>query len=243
MALRIASASNQRLITSTPFVTAYPITIGMWLLPDSLATNSTAWLLRNSSNSAIFLRVGANATQWFIAAADGSSTTQTAFGAATVGQWAFIFARWISATNRKMDVIEFSGSISHGTSATSRAITGIDGMAIGGSPDSAALAWNGRIAEFWLTNTDIQGDGLQLQDDYLRRLAFGGPFAIPRIGPDLLEYRTFRKHPTADEIGEVRYGRLGQRLWANTNAADIGAHPPLPSSYESPTASKSILMV
>jgi len=97
---------------------------------------------------------------------------------------------------------------------------------------------NGLIAEYWLTNTDIQPDGAQLDDNLLRQLAYGGPFSVPHIAKDLIEYRSFRKVIESDQDeapgDEVYWGGAGRQVWTNTNGVRRGPHPPLPGYYKRP---------
>jgi hypothetical protein len=94
------------------------------------------------------------------------------------------------------------------------------------------------ISEFWYTNTDIQPDGAQLNDDLLRQLAYGGPFSVPHVAANLIEYRSFRKVIESDQdeaVGDgVYWGGAGRQVWTNTNGVTRGPHPPLPGWYAKP---------
>ena len=99
-----------------------------------------------------------------------------------------------------------------------------------------------RVGELWYTNTDIQPDGAQLDDNLLRQLAYGGPFSVPCCAKDIIEYRSFRKviESNQDEaVGdEVYWGGAGRQVWTNTNGVTRGPHPPLPGWYRKPADSR-----
>jgi hypothetical protein len=106
----------------------------------------------------------------------------------------------------------------------------------------ASVPFDGNVAEFWYTNTDIQPDGAQLDGNLLRQLAYGGPFSVPHIAGDILEYRSFRKVIESDQdeaVGdEVYWGGAGRQVWTNTNGVTRGPHPPLPGWYRKPADSR-----
>jgi hypothetical protein len=86
---------------------------------------------------------------------------------------------------------------------------------------------DGKIAGLWYTNTDIQADGGQLQERTLRQLAFNGPFSLPNIAKDIVEYRGFRSSLASrqDDPSEVYY-RGTPPVWTNVNGVTLGPHPP-----------------
>lgn len=122
----------------------------------------------------------------------------------------------------------------------------MDAMAIGSQASATPTEFfDGRMAEIWYTNTDIQADGLQLQDALLRQLAYGGPFSVPHIAKDIVEYRSLRVHPDSrgDQPSEVYHGKFGRQIWTNANGVTAGPHPPLPYWYVKPGQTRRPLIV
>lgn len=115
--------------------------------------------------------------------------------------------------------------------------------ALGGT--TPASFFDGLIGEYWVTATDIQGDGAQLQDGLLLQLAYGGPLSVPSVARDVIEYRSMIKHPTSDgdEVSENYVGHLGRQVWTNHNGVTTGHHPPLPYWYEKPGQRRRVLTI
>jgi hypothetical protein len=159
-------------------------------------------------------------------------------GTVTFDKWHFGVFRFIAATNRKGDILLADGSVGQISGSTSRTPTATPNvMALGAAVGaSVGLNFDGQIAEFWITNTDIQPDAAALKFDTLHKLALCGPFSIPHIAKDIIEYRSFRKAPAsdADEANEVFHGALGRQTWSNVGGVTVTAHPPLPYYYAEP---------
>jgi hypothetical protein len=253
MAALFTGASTQYLINATTAglpSTGYPFTVGMWInltavdnvVRDLFAISDTA-----TTNNLFVIRMAGTETFGFAAQAGGTSNTAALATVVVAQTWNFLVARAISATNRKIAALYSTGATEHATSATSRAPAGLDTMTLGALSTSAGILepWDGRIGEFWLTNTDIQADGAQLLGSTLQQLAYGGPFSIPHIAKDIVEYRSFRKHPVSDGdlATEVFHGKFGRQTWTNTNGVTIGAHPPLPYWYRKPGQYRRVLTI
>lgn len=114
-----------------------------------------------------------------------------------------------------------------------------------GTDGGGTQPFTGRLAEFWCTNTDIQADNAQLQDWMARQLAYGGPFSVPHIVKDIVEYRSLRVFPESrgDRGTEVYHGKFGRQTWANTNGVTTGPHPPLPYWYVKPGQTQRQLVI
>ena len=232
-------ASSMRLVNSAPLLpsTGYPFSVGMWLNMTSVSATFNilfSYADTGVDNHALRVQIDSAERLAINATAGGTSANGTLTSALVAGQWAYCVARFISSTNRRISARYRSGLIEHAQSTTSRAPTSLDTMALGISqdltPDSPCDA---SIAEFWYTNTDIQADGAQLQNSTLHQLAFDGPFALPHIAKDIIEYRSFRKHPTAGDGWDIYFGRSASN-WTNTNGVVTGPHPPLPGTYARP---------
>lgn len=244
MALNCASASSQYLLNTASPITAYPFTFGVWSIAPSVTTaNRCVWAVGDIATDNDFWRFAGNNASGniFVSIAGGVATTLTV-GSLSNNVWSFSVVRGISATNRRMTVLNANGSVSHGQSTASSAVAATNAMTIGANAAKATPAhfWNGRIAEFWYTATDIQADGAQLLDSTFRQLARLGPFSLPHVATDLIEYRSFWSTIGSDQHkpGEVYVGAGKTRqTWINTAGVTLGAHPPLPVGYYWPTDS------
>ena len=225
-----------------------PITVAAWVRPNALGVDRNFWSLCDTATATNYFSLGqAVADTWRLRQTDDATPISLAIGTVTANQWAFVVARFVSATIRRMSVLQYGGSIAQGLSTTSDTPAGLDTMAIGALYHSAPTEyWGGDIAELWYTNTDIQPDGLQLQNNTLRQLAYGGPFSVPHIADKIIEYRSFESGlgSDRDRPDEVYLGAGKTRpVWTNTNGVTLGAHVPLPGYYEGPTDARRVGIV
>lgn len=234
MAASFLAASSQRLLNSTPPVTNYPFTVGMWVYPTTTGAVRSFWSLGDTAGTANFWRLSQTATNvWQFTAQPNSADA----GTVTANRWAFLVARGINATNRRVSALQYNGVVAHGQNTTNTTPAGIDVMAIGATIVSVQTHFfSGLIGEFWYTNTDIQADGAQLQDATLRQLAYGGPSSLPHIAKDIIEYRSFWSALSSDQDKpeEVYWGAAGRQTWVNVNGVTRGPHCPLPMNYRRP---------
>lgn len=249
MAANFTAASSQYLSNDAAPITAAPFTLACWFNTTTIAagagpiaavcnassTEQNRWLLYRDDDDVVFSCV-----------VTGTEVTATAANILAVNQWYFVVARAISATNRRVAVLMRTGATSHAQNTTSRVPTGVTRIALGSEADATpSLFFDGLIGEFWYTNTDIQPGGAQLQDGLLRQLAYGGPFSVPHIAKDILEYRSLRHGLVSDDDvhGELYFGAGGIQTWTNTNVATLGPHPPLPYWYIKPTVNRQLILV
>lgn len=235
MALRITAASQQAICNTSPPVTAYPLTLMCWACPLTGVGDGSVYVFGNTSDSLQWLGIDfTSASGWYLPASTGGGGSQdTGFIAHSLGRWDFIVARCISATNRRLSVLTSQGAVTH-VQSTGSATPSINRLTIGKfgnavTTDQATGGWfQGRIAECTLIGADIQPDGAQLEDRFLRDLAHKGPFAFPHLHRDILEYRSFRSSVLNERPGETWFGRRGRQSWSPITAVPaIDAHPPL----------------
>lgn len=232
MGAYFTNASSTRLVSSPAIVTAAPFTIGLWVRPNNVALNGTVWSLGDtaSANNSWLLAQSTSVSFNFSATAGGVPATATSTLTIANNVWYFIVAREIAAANRRLVVLPLSGPPVPAVNTTSRLPAGIDLSSLGSSELlTPGSFFDGTIAEYWITDTDIQPDGLQLSDQTLRQLARSGPFSIPHIGSRVLEYRSLRNGLASNEDSapDYFYGSKGRQSWVNTNGVIRGSHPPL----------------
>lgn len=247
MSAFFVSGSSQRLTNTAPPITGYPFTVGFYAEPTTNAVG-TLFCLTDTGTTNNYLMIRQSATSNFAIVARAGGTETAATGAAVVlGQKFYVVGRFISATNRRLDILRTTQGIeTHNQSTTSRAPTGLDEMNLGALNTSGGLTefYDGHIGEFWFTNTDIQPDGAALTSPTLWQLAYGGPFSIPHVAQSIVEYRSLRKFPNVDgdEIGEWMSERFGRQTWANNGGVTISRHDPLPYWYERPGQRRRLLV-
>ena len=240
MAVAFVLASSQyltRAIPETVPTTIFPLTVGAWVYPKSANTMAFFSIGDNTVTNQYGAIRRQNTGTVSISAAAGSSESSANNGVAiNANTWNFVVGRFISATNRRVGVLHSTSVISHASGTTSRAPTGANEIRVSGHAASAVTnAMDGRVAEWWYATADVQPDGAQIQDQLLRALAFGGPFSVPAIAKNIVEYRSFRTHPTCGDLNEIYFGGGSTAApWTNTGGATIEAHPPFPYWYVRP---------
>lgn len=244
MGFATVAASTQFLGKTAPF-TAAPWSAGMWILPRNTTAQETL-CINSSANTASYLVEGIKDTTWHFNCAEGSASDVTA-GTVTAGAWHYVLWRGISATNRRISVLNANGSVSHAQNTTSLVPLNIDRMRIGewaGSGTGAPL--DGVMAEFWYATADIYPGGAAITDEELRRLAYRGPFSLPgNVVQYLREYLSLRTLPSRGP-GSDWYIGAQQRmdLWTpNGSPVNGGPHPPLPSDYIRPGQTETIRVI
>lgn len=239
MSAFFVSASTQRLFNSATPITGYPFTAGMWAFPNVLGVSKPIFDISDGAATNFFRlsTVGTNAFQ--ISANPGNSSNA---GTVVANQWFYILGRFISAANRRISVLSSDGIISNAQNVINVTPTGLINVALGASAPTATPAagnvFDGNVAEFFITNSDIQPDGLQLQDAMLRQLARGGPFSLPHIAKDIADYRSLRSSLGSDTDAQPDYdlGNRGRQIWANVNGVIRAAHPPQAMGYMGPAS-------
>lgn len=239
-----AAFSSASIDNTAPPITTYPFTVGVWAFTNGVTSGQTFFGLANNSGSNNYFYLGTaagNNYQMFAQSGGTSGSTNVTTLAATV--WSFCLARFISATSRRLSVLDATGRVSHGQNTTSVTPSGPNAVSLGRTPLSTpSFALGGRLAEFWWTDTDVQADGAQTQDALVRQLAFGGPFSVSHVAARLIEYHAMLSHPVSDRVGEVYHGKFGRQAWVN-NGAILAPHCPLPYWYAKPGQTRRVLTV
>lgn len=231
----------------TEIIEAVPFTIGMWILPRSVSALQYVVGTGDTGSSSAGFSVRISATgQWIINATSGGVSSEGTIAGAIANSWSYVLARFITTTNRRMSVLFPDGSISHAQNTTSRTplAAEIDHWTIGARELATASQFvNGQVAEFFLSDADVQVDGAQTDAALVRQLAYGGPFSIPHVVNNIIEYHSFRVDPTKPRLGEDFYGRAGIQSWAAAGTPAAGPHPPLPYWFVRPNQTKRLLLV
>ena len=226
-------------------LTTVPFSIGFWCKP--VADNTTAEITLYNSALATDNRFRITVQQFgtfdalsSITAAGTADTTADANSPSTVaGDWVFVLARYISATNRRIHVLTKRDGIVSSASTTSLTPSGINSMVIHNDGMGAANGFAGiNIAEFWLANADVQIDGAVIQPALMNQLAFGGPFNVMQVAKSVREYHSFRKTLLPGLGSPEDYYATGLVNWSYNSAIgplQIADHPPLPHWYQRPS--------
>lgn len=243
MSVHLTKTNGNWLQQAAPLLpaTGYPATFACWFQPHTLGITACYFTLLNSTSSGMFFKGFISATNIISLAANDGLTSAVASTAITVvaGMWYFVVCRCISATNRWIAALGFDGQISHAQNTTSKAPTGMNRLRIGIDDTTSNNLFDGYVGEFWYTDTDIQPGGAQLNDNTLLQLAYNGPFSMPNIAPDILEYRSLRKAPTSDRDVATEIFSASPTTWVSVASGtnpqpDVGVHPPLPGGYIRP---------
>lgn len=227
------NGSSQHLLNSTVPVTDTPFTVGMWVYPTDPSGTQMFFSSCTNTDSLAFGLIDSTGLKWGIAFNDSNNFGP---GAVTLNQWAFCVARFISISNRRLTVLEGNGTIT-GVQHTAAGSLLATKYGIGARVVSPVVEFfGGRIAEFWMTDTDIQPDGTALNNDTLRQLAHGGPFSMPHVAANLVDYRSLRTALSSDQDNASDYfnGNSGRQTWTNLGATRA-AHPPLAAGYKQNT--------
>lgn len=245
MSARLTGASTEYFQLSSPLVTAPPFTIGIWANLAAVGTVArTIFGLSDSAqvNQQFALKMN-NTEVPFMHIQGGGSATNTALTTAlTAGAWVYFVVRWISSTNRWLTALHSnSGLIESVQNTTSRTPTGQNTMTVGALVGSggAIEPWDGMIAEFFISNVDIGLEGAStISADFLRQLAYGGPFSIPHVAQSVKHYRSFR---SAVQQGDLNPQEGLTTTWQSINTPELGVHPPLPGWYCKPRRSPRLI--
>lgn len=231
------AASTQRLLcTDTKLLsTGYPMTMAGWVYPTTTGTSRTFLNWADTGTTNHYFTLSQLATnQWACGAAAGGAVNNASGGTVTANQWYFVIGRYITSTNRRLSVLSRTGLASASTT-TSRAPTSLDRLGIGGPSNAlAGIYFTGVMAECWFANADVGVDAASnLTLDFVHQLAHCGPFSVPRIAQNIVEYRSLRKNlVTADQNMIDDYWSPDFQTWTAEGGPVLSFHPPLPYRYQ-----------
>lgn len=250
MAVVFTASSSQRIINSATPVTTFPFTVGYWLKMPNSASDQVSWSLVDTASVTEYWAVYKNSSNILVQNVNAGAGYSEIASTNAIGdnQWTYVLVRIISATNRRFNVLHWNGVIDSVQSTTSRSPASIDRVCLGMSdystPDSPM---DGSIAEYFMANVDVHRGGGAIPATYLRQIAYGGPFSVPFIERNLVDYRSFRQSLTSDQDNAYDYHLGGQRpvrqVWTNVNGATLGPHVPLPGYYERPVSNRTMVLV
>jgi hypothetical protein len=235
-----ATLSTSRLSVASPPFTALPISFGMWAKTFTIAAGNAvffSWYNDTSANSYGVYRESSSMTIW------GGALSTTAV-TMVVGRWYYVVGRLVASNNKRLSVLDELGGTTNvqNTDVTAFAAQHFD-LGSEGPVGSVVNYWSGNIAEFWMTDTDIQPGGAALDNSTLRQLAYYGPFSIPLVRSNLVHYRSFRS-VTDDGIekpSEVFHGKYGRISWGMTTGMTSSSHPPIYGGYEPGRRSRRVI--
>lgn len=210
------------------------------------------------------MRVGLDSSGRIVAAAQSGVSSVAAFGSPSgisANQWIFGLGRFISSTNRWVQGALFDspdgGAVVSGQSSTTVAApTGMDSNYLAAQEISSGPTnfFGGLIAEIWWLNGDVYGadPAASLNSAVVRELAQNGPFSIPSIANNLIEYRSLRSGGDSswDRIRAI-YCPFGESKWIDIAGVSFnqvapitpGWNPPLPMSFARPNQMKPVRII
>lgn len=219
-----------------PYIQKFPFSMGMWVYPNNLSgANSVIFFL--GVDSATYTKLYSNTTTLTLELANGGSPKKATIpNMFTLNQWTYLVLEYTNGTVPILFRAMTSSGVISSNSATppgSNLGTNLT-LTLGGESPIAGNNFTGVIAEFWMSNSVIQPDGLALSMSTMRTLMERGPFAFPHIKQNLATYHSFRQSfpPNHDVMGEVYPGPKGREIWTSSSAT-VGPHPPLTGDYDS----------
>lgn len=233
-------SSAKLTVTSPPF-TALPLSFGCWVKTTTVAAGNAVILsLWNNTSSASYgiYRESATMTIW------GGATSTSIVATMVANRWYYVVFRFIATANKRLSVVDELGVLSAGQNVDTT-VTAIQNWDVGweGLTASPVNFWSGNMAEFWITDTDIQPGGGVLDNATLRQLAYYGPFSVPLVRNNLVHYRSFRSvtDDRSETPSEVFHGKYGRISWGITSGLTSGGPPPIYGGYESGRRSRRVI--
>ena len=250
MALRLDGASYIQ-NASAP-VTTTPVAMGAWVSPATSGVDQTIWSMSDTGATNQYYRLfisSVDAWSFTVQAGAGTDVASVSDSSAFINQWTFVLVQAAADDDLVINLVRYDGNIiGSDASTTAGPPTGVDSMQIGAllTSSGASSLFTGRVAEYWIANVDFGVISDTERDAFMYQLAWGGPFSIPQVANNIVEYRSLRKYPTSlgDDLTEVYWGGgKGIQTWAAVGSPTIAAHPPLPYWFARPGQYQTNLIV
>lgn len=241
MSIRTSDANYLANTAARVNASIFPFTCGAWVSSTSLADDSYFFsVVASASSDANRISFGSAGNQWNInmdGGGVGEDFTNSA-GSFVVNTWYYVVGRYSSATNRRMIALHPNGAAQEVVQTASRTPVNCNSVYTHCTPAFGFThGWPGHIAELWWANVDIQPDGASLNTAMLRQLAYEGPFSVPHVAPNIVEYSSFRENRILRD-----YATYAGR-WAHAGTVQIAPHPPLLARYRYPDDAQSLAVI
>jgi hypothetical protein len=157
--------------------------MGGWVYPTQNTATKAFFAISAPTTPAQTMMIGQNSTGGFdLSSYDSVNFNDQGFGTCTPNVWYYIVARWINSTNKRASVYSSAtGAITAGSDPGTFGATDPQSCSVRGIGTLGATAiwtastnFEGLLGEYFITNTDIQADGLATQ------AALGAPARVPR---------------------------------------------------------------
>jgi hypothetical protein len=243
MSGRFSVSATTALQNKAPPFSGLPFSIGCWFRPITTPGTANVFAFANASSNYSIWSSTTTLNFW-----NGSASV--AIGTIAANRWYYIVARWVTTTSGKASILDEFGAIQSASSAAGSAITanswviGGNASGAGGDPGTAS-SWDGDIQDFWITNTDIQPGGAAIDAWLLRYLSQRGPFAVPSVGPDVIDYQALRAPVgvTGEAQRDSFVSRFPRQVWTPYNGGPL-VGPPAPTAMNrGPIGSRSSLII
>lgn len=228
------STSTSRYYSDNPALlsTGYPLTMACWYYPTAIFTRAAMSFGDGGGGGGSGHRLGMGTlntgSAWLLYASDASLTNSSG-GAPALNKWAFMIGRFMTATDRRLDVLQ-EGTIFSIQGTASRVPSGLNRLEMGATGVAALTSPNmGSLAEFWYMQSGIPGVSGAIPAQLLYQLAYKGPFSVPSVGSKVIEYQSLLKGPFFSEENFFRGPRPNWTYSLATGALTSGIHPPLPA--------------
>jgi hypothetical protein len=232
MSCQFIAASSQKLVLTPILSGVAPFTFGCWVY--SINNSGQIWQLGTTGAPAFYIASSFPVTfsYW-----TGSANAGLMNAMSDVNEWMYLIWRVINNSLRRASMVKSDGTILHDSNtSTITPAGGFTHMALGASTGTGAYL-EGKLAEFFYADADIQPDGGVLNNDLLRQIAYRGIFSVPHLVPSVVEYRSLRYGPFIGGPDEI-YQRSGARPWVASGSPPSWQHPPfLRGDYVRPNQS------
>ena len=233
MSSQSAAATLQCLEQSTAApVTGVPVSMGMWLYPR---TNASTFMSVGGfdDGSGVFVLWPQTDTA-IVSIAYGDAGALNLGVGWSLNAWNYLLVRFVAAavggpTSIFATHINGDGLVTHGSGTTNPSVVNAWTRFRWGAISSSTGTnnWDGFIAEGWFANIDVYPTGGAATNDFVQMLAFGGPFSMPHIVPNIKAYYSLRDNLTSiTQSQEVYYSNGQQTLTFKGTIPTLGPHVP-----------------